>query len=118
MYMVANRRLIRFGVRLFVTIISHDRHRLVVWRLYIGLVMNNNPEPTEMRLLNLAILKDAGVEYLTEAAALIRDLPSVHRVYVDSHRFLLEILYTHPSHELLRDIHRSLRAAEEHLIPA
>ena len=100
-----------------VTIISHDRHRVVGGGLYVRLAMNNSTEPTEMRLLNLAILKDAGVEYLTEAAALIRDLPSVNRVYVDSQQFLLEILYTHPANELLLNIDRSLRAAEAHALP-
>ena len=71
-------------------------------------MLNNSPEPTETRLLNLALPKDAGVDYLNEVAALIRELAPVCRVRVDPRQYHLEILYHHPAQGLLQEIHQAM----------
>ena len=71
-------------------------------------------EQKQMGLLQLGLNKDAGVDYLNEAAALIQELPAVSRVRVDLQLFRLEILYTQSSKSLLQDIHHALLTAGAH----
>ena len=73
--------------------------------------MNDSLQPTNIRSLQLALHKDAGTDYLNEAAAMIRELAPVHRVRVDAYRFRLEILYRHPARGLLQEIHQALLSA-------
>lgn len=79
--------------------------------------MNNSTEPTEIRLLQLILHQAAGVDYLNEAAAMIRELVSVHRVRVDPHQFRLEILYDHPAPGILQKIHQCLLVPGKQLTP-
>ncbi|MEI6084345.1 MAG: hypothetical protein WCS70_08600 [Verrucomicrobiota bacterium] len=72
---------------------------------------------TEIRLLTLALHKDTGVDYLNEAAAMIRELASIHRVRVDPHQFRLEILYDRSTPGLLQNIHQALLVAGKQLTP-
>jgi hypothetical protein len=69
--------------------------------------MNHSLEGTEIRVLKLVLPQEAGVDYLNEAAALIRELAPVCRVRVDPRQFHLEILYRHPARGLLQKIHQA-----------
>lgn len=73
-------------------------------------------EHSETAVLRMLVCNGTAANQLKAAAALIRGLPGVFRVGVDSAASQLEILFQYPTAGLLRDIYAMVRLVNTEIV--